>query len=87
MQSKLEKAARLFEQASAIRPDDYQALALLAQVYRALGREEERRVAQTRTLDRIERRLQTTPDDARALCFGAGNLFEMGQREKGMQWV
>jgi tetratricopeptide (TPR) repeat protein len=31
VQGKLEKAARLFEQAAAIRPDDYQALALLAQ--------------------------------------------------------
>jgi hypothetical protein len=43
-----------------------------------------------RTLEAIERRLQTTPDDARALCFRAANLFETGQREKGMaqmDWI
>jgi adenylate cyclase len=84
---KLDKAAGLFEQATAVRPDDYQALALLAQVYRALGQEDKRNDARARTLEVIERRLQTTPDDARALCFGSVNLLEAGQTEKGMEWL
>lgn len=84
---KLEKAAGLFERATEVRPDDYQALALLAQVYRALGQEDKRNEARARTLEVIEKRLQTTPDDARALCFGSVNLLEAGQTEKGMEWL
>jgi tetratricopeptide (TPR) repeat protein len=87
VQGKFEKAAKLFERAAEVRPDDYQALALLAQVYRAMGREQERTSAQARTLDAIERRLKTTPDDARALCFGSMNLWETGQRDKALRWV
>lgn len=87
VQGQFEKAAKLFERAGEVRPDDYQAPALLKQVYRALGRETERSAAQRRTLDAIERRLRTTPDDSRALCFGSINLWEMGQREKGLQWL
>jgi TolB-like protein/tetratricopeptide (TPR) repeat protein len=87
VQGKFEKAAKLFERAAEVRPDDYQALALLAQVYRAMGREQERTSAQARTLDAIERRLKTTPDDARALCFGSMNLWESGQRDKAQRWV
>ncbi len=84
---KLDRAAGLFERATEVRPDDYQALALLAQVYRALGQEDKRNDARARTLDVIERRLQTTPNDARALCFGSVNLLEAGQTEKGMEWL
>ena len=84
---KLEKAAGLFEKATKVRPDDYQALALLAQVYRALGQEDKRNDARKRTLDVIEKRLQNSPNDARALCFGSVNLLEAGQTEKGMEWL
>jgi len=83
----LEAAAELFEKASAVRPDDYQALALLAQVYRALGLDDLRNDARVRTLKVIERRLETSPNDARALCFGSVNLLEVGEKEKGMQWL
>jgi tetratricopeptide (TPR) repeat protein len=83
----LERSAVLFEKATEVRPDDYQALALLAQVYRALGQEDKRNDARRRTLEVIERRLETTPDDARALCFGSVNLLEAGETEKGMQWL
>lgn len=84
---KLESAAKLFETASAVRPDDYQALALLAQVYRGLGQDDKRDDARRRTLEVIEKRLETSPDDARALCFGSVNLLEAGETEKGMRWL
>ena len=77
----------MFEKASEVRPDDFQALALLAQVYRALGKDDLRNDARARTLEVIEKRLQTSPDDARALCFGSVNLLEAGEKEKGMQWL
>ena len=84
---KHESAARLFEMATAVRPDDYQALALLAQVYRALGQDEKRNDARRRTLEVIERRIKTSPNDTRALSFGSINLLEDGQTEKGMEWL
>jgi len=84
---KLEAAAKLFEKAAEVRPDDYQAVALLAQVYRALGQDDERDRARQRTLEVIEKRLQTSPNDARALCFGSVNLLEAGETEKGMEWL
>ncbi len=84
---KLETAARLFEKGTEVRPDDYQAVALLAQVYRALGQDDKRDDARKRTLDVIEKRLQTSPNDARALCFGSVNLLEAGETEKGMEWL
>ena len=87
VQGRYEKAAELFESASRVRPEDYQAPALLAQVYRALGRESERAEARKRTLEAIEKRLETSPNDSRALCFGAMNLLEDGQRDRGMAWL
>jgi adenylate cyclase len=84
---KLKEAGRLFEKATEVRPDDYQALALLAQVYRGLGQDDKRDEARRRTLEVIERRLESSPDDARALCFGSVNLLEAGQTEKGMEWL
>lgn len=84
---KFEQAAQLFEQAAKLRPDDYQAVNLLAQVYRTLGQEDMRVDAGRRTLEVIEKRLQNTPDDARALCFGSKILLEMGQIEKGTEWL
>ena len=84
---KLELAASLFEKAHEVRPDDYQALALLAQVYRSLDQGDKSGDARRRTLAAIERRLETTPDDARALCFGSINLLDDGQTEKGMEWL
>jgi adenylate cyclase len=87
VQEHMEKAAELFEKAHEVRPDDYQALALLAQVYRALGMETERAEARSRTLKAIERHLKTKPDDSRALCFGSINLVDLGQREKAEEWL
>ncbi|HNP37152.1 MAG TPA: tetratricopeptide repeat protein [Woeseiaceae bacterium] len=86
-QGEFELAVSLFEKACEVRPDDYQALALLAQVYRALGRHDDRDRARARTLEVIEKRLQTSPNDARALCFGSVNLLEAGDTEKGMEWL
>ena len=44
-----------------------------------------------RTIDRIFSRrifcLWSSPNDARALCFGSVILIDAGQTEKGMQWL
>lgn len=84
---KLEKAAILFAKAADVRPDDFVVLALLAQTYRALGQDDKRDDIRGRTLKVIEKRLENSPNDARALCFGSINLLEAGQTEKGMEWL
>src|SRR5206468_7461541 len=40
-QGDLERAAALFERATEIKPDDYQSVILLIQIYRSLGRKED----------------------------------------------
>jgi TolB-like protein/Flp pilus assembly protein TadD len=86
-QGRLEEAAALFEKASEVRQDDYQAISLLAQVYRTLGLEEKRAETRQRTLKRIENHLAASPNDSRALCFGSLNMYEDGQTERAMQWL
>ena len=86
-QGKFEQAAELFEKAAEVRPDDYQAISLLAQVYRTLGREEEGKEACRLTLEAIEKHLVLNPRDSRALCFGSMSLFEEDRDEEGSEWL
>ncbi|MBI1951110.1 MAG: tetratricopeptide repeat protein, partial [Acidobacteria bacterium] len=74
----------LFELASALRPEDYQSLTLLAGVYRKLGRQAEARQALERGTAVIERHLEMEPDDVRALYLGGGNLVNLGRVEEGL---
>ena len=81
------KAARLYEKALEVRPNDYQAALLLPQVYRSLGREEDAIAARRRGIEVVERHVELNPDDLRALCLGASILVDVGQPEKGLEWV
>lgn len=62
-------AVKLFRQASAIRPDEYQSIALLASCLRGKPGEAEA-VAEARTV--LEKHLRLHPDDNRALGFLVG---------------
>jgi TolB-like protein/Flp pilus assembly protein TadD len=84
---RLAEAAQLFEQAAAVRPEDYQAVSLLEMVYHGLGRVEEAEAAQRRATKAIEEHLDLNPDDARAWCLGAVNLTRLGEVEKALQWA
>jgi len=86
-QGNLEKAAQLFERAAALRPEDYQSVALLVTVYQGLGRTADSRATAARALDIIRRHLDSEPDDVRAIYMGAGALIVMGQREEGLRWA
>ncbi len=83
----LEKAAHQFEQACALRPDDYQSALLLRQVYVSLGREADAIATAKRGLAVVERHLLLNPDDARASYLGASALIAIGRREKGLAWI
>ena len=82
-----EKAAEMFEAAAAVAPEDYQAILLLPQVYRSLGRPRDEEEAFRRGLERVEQRLELNPDDARALYMGAGAQLTTGDRETALEWT
>ena len=86
-QGRLEKAGELFEQAVDVSPDDLRALRLLPQVYRSLGRPEDVRQANLRVLELAERILELNPSDAQALVRGANALADLGEPERGLEWV
>jgi TolB-like protein/Flp pilus assembly protein TadD len=83
----LEKAARLYAEASRVRPDDYQAPLLVAQIYDDLGRAEDARASRRRGVSLVETRIDLHPDDARALYMGANGLASLGERELGLEWA
>ncbi|HEU5182171.1 MAG TPA: protein kinase [Candidatus Polarisedimenticolia bacterium] len=80
-----EQAAHLFEQAMKMRPEDYQAPALVRGVYAALGRNAEADEMQRRVVRLVDDQLAANPNDARALYLSAGALVSLGQKEKGFE--
>jgi len=85
-EGKLAEAAKLFEQASAVRTEDYQAPALAGLCYAGLGRESEGRAAFERSVRAAERHIELNPDDPRAYYLGAIAWCRLGQVEKGLAW-
>ena len=86
-QGNLEKAVPLFEEASRVRPEDYQSLTFLSAAYRDLDRPREHQDTLLRAKEAIKRHLADNPDDARALYLGAANLMDLGEKEKGLDWA
>jgi tetratricopeptide (TPR) repeat protein len=86
-QGKLKEAARQFEQASEVKPEDYQAPQLLAMVYMGLGRKQDAEESYRRAWQRAEKHLELHPDDARALYLGANALCQLGERARSFDWA
>src|SRR5262249_55697438 len=70
VQGNMKEAALHWERAAETKPDDYQAVALLTQVYHSLGRPKEENDAIRRSLDRAERELARNPENARPAYLG-----------------
>ena len=85
-EGKLAEAAKLFEQASAVRTEDYQAPALAGLCYAGLGRETEGRAAFEKATRAATRHIELNPDDPRAHYLGAIAWCRLGQVEKGLGW-
>jgi TolB-like protein/Flp pilus assembly protein TadD/tRNA A-37 threonylcarbamoyl transferase component Bud32 len=85
-QGKLERAVQLFERACEVH-DDYQARLLAALSYKGLGRHDEATAAYGRALRSIEKHLDLTPGDGRALTLGAGCLARLGRSDEAIQWT
>jgi non-specific serine/threonine protein kinase len=81
-----EQAAQLFEQAMTARPEDYQAPTLLVNALQQMGRTDEAARARNKALELIRARLETNPDDTRALYLGGILLVETGDVEAGLDW-
>ncbi|HVN74789.1 MAG TPA: protein kinase [Thermoanaerobaculaceae bacterium] len=86
-QGRLADAARLFEEALEIRPEDYEVPAMLTWIYRGLGRNDEALELASRGLVNAERYIAANPDDARPVYLGSGTLVVLGRKAEGMEWA
>src|SRR5438034_10736757 len=84
---KLERAAALFERVAEIKPDDYQALILLIQIYRSLGRDAEAKSAARRGVERAEKDLTLHPDNPRSAYLGSAALVNLGDNDRAREWL
>src|SRR5947207_8514786 len=84
---KLERAAALFERVAEIKPDDYQALILLIQIYRSLGRDADMKSAARRGFERAEKDLILHPDNPRSAYLGSAALVALGDNDRTREWL
>jgi TolB-like protein/Flp pilus assembly protein TadD len=85
-QGRLEDAARLFGEASAVR-EDYQASFFAAQALEALGREQEAAEGYREALHVAEKHMELNPDDPRAATMRAVSHCRSGDRDAGLRWA
>lgn len=83
----LEKAARLFDRAAELKPDDYQALLLVSGVYRSLARPDKELETAREGVKRAERELARHPEDPRPAYLGAGGLCTLGEHDRASEWA
>ena len=84
---RLDEAARWFESAARLRPEDYATPALLSSVYVSLGRPAEAQAAQRQAVQLADERLKLVPDDERALYLGASCLSSLGDSGRAREWA
>src|SRR5262245_58375137 len=82
-----EKAAQLFERAAALNQNDFRALGLLADEYRALGRVDDWLAATRQCLARVQVEVATQTHDGHALAFGSHILADLGENELAEAWA
>ena len=86
-QGKLERAATLFERAAENKPDDFQSLCLLIQIYRSLGRPKDSESAARRGIERAKSELTLHPENARPAYLGAAALVTVGDNDRAREWA
>jgi adenylate cyclase len=86
-QGSLEKAAWLFERASKIDPENFDAPLLLAQTYRGLNQADKVREALETGLANATRYVELNPDDARAIYMKAIGHAVAGEAKQALEWV
>jgi TolB-like protein/Flp pilus assembly protein TadD len=86
-QGKLDQAAVLLEQAAAVRPESFDALSMLAAIYRRQQREELQQETFRKCLRAVQNHLEFYPSDIRPLLLGATALIALGETERGLEWT
>ena len=81
----LDKATRLFDQASKVQPDDYQSVLLSAQTYEALGSKTLAQTLRQRGVEIASRWIDLNPGDTRALTLAANALASLDQKQKSLK--
>jgi adenylate cyclase len=84
---KMDKAARLFEQANRVEPEDYQSILLAAQSYADIGSKELARRLRRRGVEIAEKRLELNPGDTRALYMAANTLVFLNRPDKSFALI
>jgi adenylate cyclase len=87
VQGKLDEAARHFQRAAEVKPDDYQALLVLTWVHRSLGREQEMKTVAREGVARAERELALHPENPRPAYLGALGLVALGELDRAKEWA
>jgi adenylate cyclase len=86
-QGRLDAAAKLFQRAANIKPDDYQSLLVLSGILRSLGREQDMRQAALEGVARAERELVMHPENPRPAYLGAVGLATLGELDRAKEWA
>lgn len=86
-QDRLEDTARHWERAAEVKPEDYQTLILLNQVYTSLGREADAVRCASSGVERAEREFSRNPENPRPAYFMATALAKLGQAKRAEQWA
>ena len=86
-EGEIERALKLFERASRVRPEDFQSVLLQSQLYHSLGDSKNELESARKGIGRARAVLELNPDDNRALNIGAFALLRMGDIEEGARWM
>jgi TolB-like protein/thioredoxin-like negative regulator of GroEL len=86
-EGEIERALKLFERASKVRPEDYQSVLLQPQLYHSLGDHEHELEAARKGIERARAVLELNPDDNRALNMGAFALVRLGELDEAEKWM
>lgn len=83
----LERALKLFERASMVRPEDFQSVLLQAQLYISLKKKGKALEVTRLGIERVRAVLALNPEDNRALNMGAFALLRLGQVDEARKWM
>ncbi len=83
----LERALKLFERASRVRPEDFQSVLLQAQLYTSIGDDKKAMAVTHLGIERVRTVLELNPENNRALNMGAFALLRLGQLEEATAWM
>ena len=83
----LERAVKLFDRASKVRPEDFQSVLLQSQLYTSLGQQGKAIEVTLEGIKRVRAMLELNPNDNRALNMGAFALLRTGHEEEAVKWM